>query len=168
MTAPSPHGRAPMADDLAPPSPMERLTRHFPGGQFLRYLCVGVFNTAFGYGTFSAALFLLNHLLPTRYLYLTVVLASVLSTPLNITVAYFGYKIFVFRTQGNHLREWLRCFAVYGTGMIPGLLALSALTKFFQSALHLHQSAGYLAGAIVTGFTTIYSFFGHKKFSFRA
>ena len=39
----------------------DRLRKHFPGGQFGRYLCVGVFNTLFGYVTFAIALYLLNH-----------------------------------------------------------------------------------------------------------
>src|ERR1700742_2112692 len=95
------------------------LRKHFPGGQFVRYLCVGAFNTFFGYCTFVIALSLLNQVTPQRFLYLTVVPASVLSTPFNITVAYFGYKFFVFRTKGNYLSEWLKCFAVYGTSMIP-------------------------------------------------
>jgi putative flippase GtrA len=117
--------------------------------------------------------------------------------PLNISVAYFGYKFFVFRTQGNFLGEWLKCFAVYGSGMIPGLVALSALTRFLQSAIHRHAvalhaflaavelhlggralsllqhiatgkaMAGYIAGAVVIGVSTIYSFVGHKKITFR-
>jgi len=177
--------------------PLERLAELFPGGQFVRYLGVGAFNTLFGYISFAVVLTLLNSALPARFLYLTVVAASVLSTPLNITVAYLGYKYFVFRTRGNFLREWLKCFAVYGTGMIPGLVALSALTRFLQSVIHGHAAAlhallaaveqhlsggllagveriatgkamaGYLAGAIVIGVSTIYSFVGHKKITFR-
>jgi putative flippase GtrA len=177
--------------------PLGLIARHFPGGQFLRYLCVGVFNTFFGYCTFAVALYFLNLALPQRFLYLTVVLASVVATPLNITVAYFGYKFFVFRTHGNYLREWLKCFAVYGTAMIPALLALSALTRLLQSLFHHHAGslhtalaateahfhghaltllqhiatgksmAGYIAGALVVGFSTIYSFIGHKKVTFR-
>jgi len=173
-----------------------RLARHFPGGQFARYLCVGVFNTLFGYCTFAACLYLLNNALPQRFLYLTVILAALISNPLNITVAYLGYKFFVFRTHGNYLREWLKCFAVYGTSMIPGLLALSALTRLLQSVFHSHAvplhaalstaeahlhgtllsllqhiatgkaMAGYVAGAIVIAFSTIYSFIGHKKVTF--
>ena len=173
------------------------LRKHFPGGQFVRYLCVGVFNTLFGYGTFVVALYLLNLALPQHFLYLTVILASVLSTPLNITVAYFGYKFFVFRTHGNYLREWLKCFAVYGSAMIPGLVALAALTRLLQSVFHHHAAwlhaclsaaethfhghslallqhiatgksmAGYVAGALVVGFSTIYSFIGHRKVTFR-
>ena len=186
-------------DPFIPKGRLQRLVNLFPRGQFIRYLCVGIFNTLFGYTSFVLVLGLLNRAVPAKYLSLTVILASIVSTPLNITVAYFGYKLFVFRTKGNHLVEWLRCFAVYGTGMIPGLIALSALTRFLQgaiaghhgvlaSSLHhleamLHLSgyflawigrittgktaAGYIAGAIVTGFSTIYSFVGHKKFSFK-
>ena len=184
-------------DPFLPRGPLQRLVNQFPGGQFLRYLCVGAFNTAFGYMTFVIILTLLNVVLPARLLYLTVIVASVLSMPLNITVAYLGYKFFVFRTQGNYLGEWLKCFAVYGTGMIPGLVALSALTRFLQSTFHSHAAplhglvsaveihlygrplallqhiatgkamAGYIAGAVVIAVSTIYSFVGHKKVTFR-
>jgi putative flippase GtrA len=184
-------------DPFVPRGALQALVNLFPAGQFVRYLCVGAFNTVFGYLLFVVFLTLLNDALPARWLYLTVILASVLSTPLNITVAYFGYKFFVFRTKGNYLGEWLKCFAVYGTGMIPGLVALSALTRFLQSVLHSHSAtlhttlnaveahlsgralslvqhvatgkamAGYIAGAAVIGVSTIYSFVGHKKVTFR-
>ncbi len=149
----------------------QRMLAHFPPGQFLRYLCVGLFNTLFGYATFALILTLLNSAVPQRLLYLTVVLASIISTPINITVAYLGYKLLVFRTHGQYLSEWLKAFAVYGTAMLPGLFALSALTRILQSNLHTtfrgKPLAGYLAGAIVMAFTTLYSFLGHKTFTFR-
>jgi putative flippase GtrA len=184
-------------DPLIPKRRLQRLVNLFPAGQFVRYIGVGIFNTVFGYLTFAVVLTLLNVLLPAHLLYLTVILASILSTPLNITVAYFGYKFLVFRTKGNYLGEWLKCFAVYGTGMIPGLIALSALTRFLQSTIHAHAAslhvflsaaerhlsgrplvflqhiatgkamAGYIAGALVIGLSTIYSFVGHKKVTFR-
>ncbi len=176
---------------------MQRVTGLFPAGQMLRYLCVGVFNTVFGYVTYVVALTLLNGLLPQRFLYLTVVLASVIVTPINITVAFLGYKFFVFRTKGNFLREWLKCFAVYGAGWIPGLITLSAVTRILQSVFHrysvpLHAmvagvevhlrgaplrwmehaahgqvAAGYASGLLLTGFATVYSFLGHKHVTFR-
>jgi len=177
---------------------LQRFVDLFPAGQFVRYLCVGAFNTLFGYCTFAFTLFLLNHAVPQRFLYLTVVAASLLSTPLNITVAYLGYKFFVFRTKGNYLREWLKCFAVYGTAMLPGLVVLSALTRLLQAMIRSHAvrlhallgaaeghlsgrplallqhiasgraMAGYIAGAIVIGVSTVYSFVGHKKVTFRS
>jgi putative flippase GtrA len=176
---------------------LRRIVDLFPPGQFIRYLCVGVFNTVWGYITFVVTLTLLNAVVPARFLYLTVILASIIPTPLNITIAYFCYKFLVFRTKGNYLREWLKCFAVYGTSMIPSLVALSALTRCLQSIIHRHAAslhvflntverhlagrplaslqhiatgsamAGYIAGAIVIGFSTIYSFVGHKKITFR-
>ena len=182
-----------------PTGRLRRLLRRLPKRQFIRYLAVGVFNTVWGYCSFAVCLFLFSHLLPQHFLYLAVVIASLASTPLNITVAYFGYKLFVFRTKGNYLVEWLRCFAVYGLGMVPGLLILSALTRLLQTILHNHRAplvaelhrmqsavadhsalvsilhhasdsraaAGYIAGALVMGFTTISSFVGHRKFSFK-
>ena len=184
-------------DPFLPKTRLRRLVNLFPPGQFLRYLCVGAFNTLFGYLSFAVILTLLNGVLPQRFVYLTVVLASILSTPLNITVAYIGYKFFVFKTRGNYLVEWLKAFAVYSTGMIPGLIALSALTRLLESIIHRHAAAlhhllmalethlsghplatlqhiatgkamaGYIAGAIVIGFSTIYSFVGHKKVTFK-
>ena len=182
-----------------PTSRLARLVSRIPKKQFARYIAVGVWNTVWGYCTFAGFLYLFSHMLAPRYLYLAVIIASLVSTPINITMAYFCYKFFVFRTQGNYLVEWLRCFAVYGLGMLPGLLILSALTRFLQTELHLHRAplvalldraqaavaghtaitsvlhhasdsraaAGYIAGALVMGFTTISSFVGHQKFSFR-
>ena len=182
-----------------PTGRLRRIVQKLPKGQFVRYLCVGVWNTIFGYASFAASLFLFSHLLPQRFLYLAVVVASVVSTPINITVAYFCYKLFVFRTTGNYLVEWLRCFAVYGVGMLPGLLVLSALTRVLQTILHNHRAplvatlvhtqqlaanhhhlvallqhasnskaaAGYIAGAVTMGFTTLSGFVGHRKFSFK-
>jgi len=185
-------------DPFIPKGRLQRLVNLFPRGQFIRYICVGIFNTFFGYMSYVILLTLLNSALPSNLLYLTVILASVLSTPLNITVAYFGYKLFVFRTSGNYLREWLKCFAVYGVGMLPGLVALSALTRLLQSIFHHHANglhrtldglathfsgwplellhrvatgkamAGYIAGAIIVGVSTIYSFVGHKNVTFRS
>jgi putative flippase GtrA len=184
-------------DPFIPRRRLQRLVNLFPPGQFARYLCIGIFNTFFGYISFVVVFTLLNAVLPGHLLYLAVVLAWMLATPLNITVSYIGYKFFVFRTKGNYLGEWLKCFAVYGAGTIPGLVVLSALTRFLESTIHNHAAslhiflntverhlsgrplaflqhiatgnamAGYIAGAVVIGVSTIYSFVGHKKVTFR-
>jgi putative flippase GtrA len=184
-------------DPFIPRRRLQRIVNRLRGAQFVRYLAVGLFNTVFGYSTFALTLFLLTHAVPQRYLYLTVVAASLICTPLNITVAYFGYKFFVFKTRGNYLIEWFKCFGVYGLGMLPGLFALSAVTRLLQSMFHQHHAAlhtdlgriaahlhgpaltllrkmssgkaaaGYLAGAIVQSFTTVASFVGHKRVTFK-
>jgi len=175
----------------------QRVLELFPPGQLLRYLLVGAFNTLFGYVTYVVALSLLDGVLPRRFLYLTVVLASLIVTPINITVAFLGYKFLVFRTKGHFLREWLKCFAVYGVGWIPSLIGLSAFTGILQGVFHrysvpLHAllqvveshlsgaplrwlqhaangkaAAGYAAGAVLVVFATVYSFMGHRHVTFK-
>ena len=137
-------------------------TQHIPPGQFGRYLLVGAWNSLFGYGTFALLTAVLTPIVPYSYMW-----ASVLASLLNITVAYFGYKWFVFKTKGNYLREWLRCVAVYGSGIAIGLVALPVLVTLIRRNTHFFSQAPYIAGAILTAVTVLYSFLGHKKFSFR-
>ena len=139
-----------------------RLTSHIPPGQFVRYLMVGVWNTVFGYSLYALLTALLTPRLRFAYLY-----ASIFSNLIAITVAYFGYKFFVFKTKGNYLVEWFRCILVYGSGILPGLVLLPLLVGGLHYGFHLDRSAPYIAGGLWTGLTVLYSFFGHKHFSFR-
>lgn len=135
---------------------------HIPPQQFGRYLLVGTWNTLFGYGSFAALTALLDPIVPHSY-----VLACILASLLNITVSYLGYKWFVFKTQGNYLREWARCVAVYSGGIVLGATLLPVLVWAIRRETRFIASAPYIAGAILTGFTVVYSFLGHKRFSFR-
>ena len=140
-----------------------KFTRHIPPGQFGRYLLVGLWNTLFGYGTFALLTAVLNPFVRHSYMW-----ASLLSGLLNITVAYLGYKWFVFKTKGNYLREWIRCVAVYSGGIIFGLIALPMLVLVIRRNTHYVAQAPYIAGAILMAVVVVYSFLGHKKFSFRS
>jgi len=139
-----------------------RITQHIPPGQFGRYLMVGVWNTLFGYGMFALFTAVLTPIVPYSYMW-----ASFFSSLLNITVAFLGYKWFVFKTKGNYLREWLRCVAVYGSGIATGLIALPVLVTLIRRNTHFFSQAPYIAGAILTAVTVVYSFVGHKRFSFK-
>jgi len=138
------------------------LTRHIPPGQFGRYLLVGAWNTLFGYGTFALFTAVLNPVVPHSYIF-----ASLLSSLLNITVAYLGYKWFVFKTRGNYLREWMRCVAVYSSGIVLGLIALPVLVFMIRRNTRFFAEAPYIAGALLMVVVVFFTFFGHKKFSFR-
>lgn len=138
------------------------LARHFPPGQFGRYLLVGGFNTVFGYGCFALFVAILDRITPHGY-----ILASVLSGLINITVAYFNYKWFVFKTKGKYLREWARCVVVYSGAIAINTLLLPVLVFAIRRWSSFSDSAPYIAGAVLIGGTTIYSFVGHKNFSFR-
>ena len=106
----------------------------------IRYLLAGGWNTVFGVGL---------------YLFW-----AVLVNILAITNAFLCYKFFVFRTKGNFLREYLKCYLVYGAGALLGLAGLFLLVSI----------AGMnpvRANILITGITVILSYFGHKYFSFR-
>ena len=131
--------------------------------EVLRYLLVGGFNTVFGYGLFA----LLNWLFTGRLGAYSYMYASFLASIISITVAFLGYKWFVFRTHGNYLAEWARCVGVYGTSALLGLAAMPILVALIQHQLTRPQWAPYLAGAIGTCLSIVVGFFGHKNVSFR-
>jgi len=121
--------------------------------QKIRYLIIGGWNTVFGYGVFAALYFWLEGLI--HYL---IVLS--ISYVLSITNAYIGYKLFVFRTRGNILREYLRFYVVYGAAFLVNLATL----PLFVEILKLNM---YVAQGIVTIITILGSYVLHKNFSFR-
>lgn len=139
-----------------------RLTSHIPPAQFSRYTLVGIWNTIFGYGSYAALTALFMPRMAHGYL-----VAAVLSGLVSISVAFLGYKWFVFKTKGNYLREWLRCHVVYGTAAAIGVIVLPAFVYGFKRFVGLEASAPYVAGATVTGLNVIVSFLGHRNFSFR-
>jgi putative flippase GtrA len=145
------------------PNPvLKRIFSHVPPGQFLRYLVVGVWNTGFGYATFVLFTLALSRSFP-RYGY---ILAGVLASVLNITVAFFGYKWFIFKTKGNYLIEWLRCVAVYGSSIAIGTALLPMAVFIVRHLTHIDKKAPFVAAALLSGFNVIYNFIANKKFSF--
>ncbi|NQT30049.1 MAG: GtrA family protein [Candidatus Saganbacteria bacterium] len=117
------------------------------------YLLVGLWNTLFGYLVFVALYFLLAKKI--NYMILVVI-----SNILAITNAYIGYKIFVFRTRGNYLKEYLRFYVIYGGAIALNLILLPVLVEFFAVTPIVGQ--GIVMIVIVVG-----TYFGHKHFSFR-
>ena len=105
---------------------------------------------------------ILSPLIPYSY-----IAASVISSLLNISVSFLGYKWFVFKTKGNYLREWIRCVGVYSGGILFGVLTLPVLVVIIRHNTRFVAQAPYIAGAFLTAFMVVYSFLGHKKFSFR-
>ncbi|MFD2110537.1 GtrA family protein [Thiorhodococcus fuscus] len=143
-------------------SSLSSLISHIPPGQFGRYLIVGVWNTAFGYSTFALFTAALDRYIPFSYL-----AASLLSSVLNITIAFLGYKWFVFKTKGNYLKEWSRCLVVYSGAILLGLALLPPSVFVVTYLTEDPRIAPYIAGALLMGFQVILSFLGHKTFSFR-
>ena len=140
------------------------LRRMVPKSEVLRYLIVGGWNTVFALALYFAFVHVFSHALP-QHLPWAAVLAQVVSTPLGITMAFICYKHFVFRTKGNYLKEWLRCFAVYSVSFPVGLLVIFVSTHLLSHVIP--HYAAQIAGVINSAVSAIYSYFAHKKFSFK-
>jgi putative flippase GtrA len=141
------------------------LARLLPGAdpaQAIRFLLVGVWNTLFGYATYAAFTYLFTGHIPYPY-----VVASVVAYFVNTSVAYLFYKFFVFKTKGNYLREYARCFTVYGVGFLIGSASLPVLVAILNPLVANRASAPYIAGLIIMGANVIYSYLGHRWFTFR-
>ena len=130
--------------------------------QFVRYILVGGFNTVFGYSVFALLNWSFTGFGPYSYMY-----AAVLANFVAISVAFLGYKWFVFRTRGNYLREWIRCFGVYGSSALIGLVGLPILVPILRPHLRNPAQSSYIAAAMLTVVTVIFSFIGHRNISFR-
>jgi len=143
------------------------MRRALPAGEVVRFLLVGVSNTLIGLALYFACVILYGHLFPTRTKPIIADIASITSKPIAITIAFLCYKHFVFRTKGNYLREWLRCFAVYGLSTPIELVILPLSTKLFLCFAASRIYAPFLAGVVNSGIIAGYSYFAHKKFSFK-
>src|SRR3989339_210863 len=120
--------------------------------QKINYLLVGVWNTIFGYGVFLALYFVSKP-------YVHYLVPWLVSNILAITNAYVGYKIFVFKTRGNYLQEYLRVYVVYGGSMALNLIYLPLCVEFLRISPPLDQ-AGWIFVSV------IFSYLGHKNYSF--
>jgi putative flippase GtrA len=124
------------------------------GDQRLRYLIIGGINTIFGY--------LVSNLLYYKiFPWLHIVAVGVIANIICITFSFLTYKIFVFKTKGNWLKEYLRCYLVYGLSMILGILLMWGLVDGLSLPFWLCQG-------FVMILTIIFSYIGHSRFSFKS
>lgn len=130
-------------------------------GQVLRFLVVGVWNTAFGYGTFALITYFLTDRLSHAYL-----IGNLIASVMSVLMAYLGHKFVVFRTRGNYLRECLRYYMVYGFSILLGLVTLPVTIALLGLFIHEAQWLPYIAQALLMPFGALLSFFGHSRFSF--
>ena len=128
---------------------------------FLRYLIVGGFNTLFGFSLFALMTYLMTPRVPYSY-----ELATLFSGLISITFSYLAYKFFVFKTSGRYFREWVRALTVYGGGILINLLLLPPLVFLFEFLLVEKALAPYAGGLVLVAIQVLFSFFGHKKYTF--
>ena len=123
--------------------------------QRVRFLAVGVTNTVVGYLVFSAFT-----LWVFADVYLGYLLSLALSYVVGITLAFVLYRRFVFPVRGHLLRDFARFVSVYLVAIGINAASLPLLVEFVRVP-------PLCAQLMILVVTTLLSFFGHKKFSFR-
>ena len=116
----------------------------------IRFLFVGGINTAVGYGTFALCIFLGLHY----------VFAQLISTIIGVTNSYFWNKYFTFRKKDKSVSEVVRFITVYAVSYAANLGLLFLLIDRLKMS-------EYLAGILGLIVTTLISYIGHNKFSFK-
>lgn len=123
------------------------------GDSARRYLLVGVFNTVFGY----ALSLLVYHFLQRD---LSIIAIGIMINVVSITVAFLGYKLLVFKTSGNWLHEYLRCYITYGFSAVLGVVLIWLFVERWGWIFWFSQ------GLIII-LSTLISYFMHRYFTFR-
>lgn len=137
-----------------------------PTGDKLRFLMAGGFNTLFGICDTFFWTWLLLRFHPDQ-VKLMASIAVVISTIINITVSFITYKVFVFRSKGNAVQEYLRSLLVYLPSMAISAVLIAPLTGLFQRIPSTAKFAPYAAQACIVAGSIIFSFLGHKYFTFK-
>lgn len=117
-----------------------------------RYLAVGGINALFGY-CFSLICYQVFHA------WLHIVIIGGICNIVSISIAFVLYKLFVFKTKGHWLQEYVRCYVVYGVSAVLGILATWVMVDYFDVAF-------WLAQIIIFVGIACFSYVGHSRFSF--
>jgi putative flippase GtrA len=139
-------------------------------GEKIRYLAVGAWNTLFGYLLFLVLLALLSGPLRTLESSSSAVLQWI-GKDYYLIVGWVGWvvavpqstlamKYFVFRSRGRTLHEIGRAYFVY----LPAQGLSTVILWLIVRVLHVSPQLGALMTIIVT---TVFSYLGHKYFTFR-
>jgi len=118
----------------------------------IRYLLVGGINTIVGY---SIGIAIYKALASN----LGIIWVGILSNIISITVSFLTYKIFVFRTKGMWVLEYVKSYLIYGGTAVISIFFL----WFFVEKMNISI---WLSQALVIVVTVIISYLGHSRFTF--
>lgn len=120
--------------------------------QEFRYLVIGLFNTFLGY-----SLGLLLYACLSAWLHVLAI--GMLASAIAISIAFCLQKVLVFRTSGNWMTEYLKCWLVYGGGAVCGAILLWLLVDGLRVPF-------WIANGIAILLVAMGSYLGHLHFTF--
>jgi len=119
----------------------------------IKYVIVGTWNTLFSYLTFIILYFF------AKPYNLHIILILICSQIVGLTHAYIMYKLFVFKTKGNCVHEYLRFYLVYGFSFVVNLI----LIYLFVDVMKFNP---ILSQGVIASIVVILGYLGHNNFSF--
>lgn len=117
-----------------------------------RYLLIGGINTVLGYSICAGIYLILGSSLH-------VIIIGIICNVLVISFNFFTYKIFVFKTKGNWLREYFCCYIIYGLSSCLSIIGVWVLVDFIGVNF-------YAAVACTMAIAVVFSWFGHSRFTY--
>lgn len=118
----------------------------------MRYIIGGGWNTLFGY---IVGVGLYNLFSKHVHVLVIIVIANVLA----ISMAFMTYKLFVFQTKGDWLREYLRSYLVYGNIALISILMLWLMVDLMKIQF-------WIAQGLISAVTVVLSYLGHARYTF--
>lgn len=120
---------------------------------FLRFLVVGAWNFAFGYGVFAGLYWMLHGRCRDWAI-------AALAAVLGITVSFITHRFITYRSRGCWWREYARVYVVYGGQSLLNIL----LIWLFVTRMGCNA---YLMQFVIMAVLTVASYWAHKLYSFR-
>jgi putative flippase GtrA len=133
-------------------------------GDFILYLVIGAWNTVFGYAVYALFTYILDgYNVKFSYMY-----AYLLGNMISITQSFVAHKYIVFKSKGNFLDEYKKCWIVYGSTTVLNFFLLPAFVYFSSLILpeQYKMFDKYLGGIATAGISAVIGFVGHTKITF--
>jgi len=143
-----------------------RMGKRLADMESVRFLVIGGCNTLFGIVDTLALLKLLLWLRPDEPKTMGTVAMGV-SSFVNIGFSFLTYKWFVFRSKGNYWKEYLRSLTIYLPSLALNTFLVAPLAELLKRWTGRDHASVYAAMGIILTVTIAFSFFGHKKVTFR-
>ncbi len=121
----------------------------------IRFLVIGGVNAGISYIIFILAVLLLGD----KYYQICAALQWVISSFFSFT----NQKIFVFRTKGNWVREYLKCCTTWLVSYLMNALLLEALVKYCDLNVYIAQILSIFSVSVLTYVLFKYFAFRVKK-----
>ena len=119
-----------------------------------KFIIFGIINTIFGYfvGIINYHLF---------YISIGAIGIGIVNNIVSITFSFTTFKLFVFKTKNtNWIKEYFRSFVVYFLKGVIGMIILWLCLDLLKINIYLSQGISMIS-------TAIFTYKGHKNFTFK-